>query len=308
MRIITHVWAMFLTIIVTLPLACQIQKTDTGKIDFYPDFPSAYVVPRHIEVWLPEHYSRGGKFAVVYMHDGQMLYDAAITWNKQSWNVDSTASVLMSAGKIKDCIIVGIWNEQNTRHQDYFPAKPFNFLTNEEKKWVTTEMLKTGRTTEEFSVYSDDYLRFIVRELKPFIDSVYNVDTSKENTFIAGSSMGGLISMYALLEYPNVFGGAACLSTHWPGVFTDVNNPIPAKFAEYIRSRLPELKENTIYFDYGDQTLDAMYPPYQAMVDQVMKEYPTELWRSKFFPGADHSEKAWSKRFGDVLIYLCSKE
>lgn len=299
---------MFFIIMFTVPLASQIQKTDRGKIVFYPDFPSRYIVPRHIEIWLPEHYSSGGKFAVLYMHDGQMLYDAGTTWNKQSWNVDSTASALMSSGKIKDCIIVGIWNDQSTRHKDYFPAKPFNILTAEEKKWVTSELLKNGRATEEFTVYSDDYLRFIVEELKPFIDSVYNVNTNKQNTFIAGSSMGGLISMYAVFEYPDIFGGAACLSTHWPGVFTVENNPVPDAFVSYIKSGLQNLRSNKIYFDHGDQTLDALYPPLQAKVNLAMQFYPEQFWVSRFFPGTDHSEKAWRERFGDVLVYLCSKE
>lgn len=289
-------------------VVCQVQRTDSGRIDYFPDFPSKHVVSRNIEIWLPSHFENGKKFSVLYMHDGQMLYDAGTTWNKQSWNVDSTASYLMESGLTKDFIIVGIWNDQGTRHRDYFPAKPFNMLSTEEKKWVTTELLKMGRITEEFVVYSDDYLRFIVQELKPFIDSKYDVMTDKDHTFIAGSSMGGLISMYAMFEYPEVFGGAACLSTHWPGVFTVENNPIPEKFVSYVRSRLAALKNNKIYFDHGDQTLDALYPPLQARVDQAMQAYPKGLWTSRFFPGADHSEKAWADRFGEALLFLLKKE
>lgn len=63
---------------------------------------------------------------------------------------------------------------------------------------------------------SDHYLEFLVAELKPFIDSQYRTLPGQPHTFIMGSSMGGLISLYATLEYPHIFAGAGCLSTHWP--------------------------------------------------------------------------------------------
>ena len=77
-----------------------------------------------MEVWLPEGYSTNKKYAVLYMHDGQMLYDANTSWNKQSWDVDDVATKLMHEGKVKDFIVVGIWNGGKTRHSDYFPQKP----------------------------------------------------------------------------------------------------------------------------------------------------------------------------------------
>jgi hypothetical protein len=288
-------------------LQAQIQKTDSGTIELYPDFKSKYVTSRHIEVWLPSHFKKGQDVSVLYMHDGQMLYDYTSTWNQQSWNVDSTAAALMSAGKIKDCIIVGIWNGGETRHKDYFPEKPFLCLKEVEKKWVQEELKKAGRTTEVFEPVSDDYLKCLVFEIKPFIDSVYQLSGTKNKTFISGSSMGGLISMYAIMEYPDVFGGAACLSTHWPGVFNMEGNPVPQAFTNYIGGRLPLLKDNRLYFDYGDGTLDALYPPLQKEVDKVLTSYPESLWTSRFFPGKDHSEKAWAERFGSVLLYLLGK-
>ena len=112
-------------------------------------------------------------------------------------------------------------------------------------------------------VNSDNYLKFIVKELKPFVDKNFSVSSDKANTFIAGSSMGGLISLYAICEYPDVFEGAACLSTHWPGVFNADHNPIPKAFMDYLKKHLPDPKTHKIYFDYGDQTLDAMYGPFQ---------------------------------------------
>jgi predicted alpha/beta superfamily hydrolase len=142
-------------------------------------------------------------------------------------------------------------------------------------------------------------LKFIVNELKPFIDKNYAVHKDRANTFIAGSSMGGLISMYAICEYPKIFGGAACLSTHWVGTFTLENNPMPEAFLTYLRHNLPSPKKHKLYFDYGDQTLDALYPEIQRKADKVIisKGFTSANWISKYFPGEDHSEKAWSKRF-----------
>jgi predicted alpha/beta superfamily hydrolase len=165
---------------------------------------------------------------------------------------------------------------------------------------------RAGRTKDVFKPTSDRYLKFIVKELKPYIDRTYSVKTDRAHTFIAGSSMGGLISMYAICEYPAVFGGAACLSTHWVGTFTLENNPVPDAFITYLRKKLPDPKNHKIYFDCGDQTLDALYPEIQKQVDNVMKNkgFTESNWVTKYFPGEDHSEQAWSKRLHIPLAFL----
>jgi predicted alpha/beta superfamily hydrolase len=166
-----------------------------------------------------------------------------------------------------------------------------------------------GRIKEMFKPQSDNYLKFIVKELKPYIDQKYSVYTNSENTYIAGSSMGGLISMYAMCEYPKIFGGAACLSTHWVGTFTLENNPVPDSFIDYLSKNLPDPSDHKIYFDCGDQTLDALYPPIQKKVDRVMTAtgYHENNWITKYFPGDDHSEKSWNKRLNIPLEFLFKK-
>ncbi|QBZ97995.1 alpha/beta hydrolase [Flavobacterium sangjuense] len=284
-------------------------KVTSGKIERFPNFKSQYVDARNVDVWLPDGYSPNKKYAVLYMHDGQALYDASTTWNKQAWEVDETAGKLNSEGKVKKFIVVGIWNISEKRHPEYFPQKPYENLTKTQKDTITAQLQKAGRTTAVFKPYSDLYLKFLVTELKPFIDHNFSTLTDKDNTFIAGSSMGGLISMYAICEYPEVFGAAACISTHWPGVFASENNPIPDAFYAYLRKKLPNPKTNRIYFDYGDQTLDAMYPPLQQKVDIIMNEkgFTSENWITKFFPGENHSEEAWQKRLHIPLEFLLKK-
>lgn len=287
----------------------NLPQVSSGTIQRIADFPSRYVNTRHVDVWLPPHYDLSKKYAVLYMHDGQMLYDSSATWNKTSWNVDDVAAFLLKADKVKPFIVVGIWNGGKSRHPDYFPQKPFELLTKEEKNFVTGQLQNSGRTTEIFQPQSDNYLKFIVTELKPYIDEYYPTRKGRKDTFIAGSSMGGLISLYAICEYPEVFGGAACLSTHWPGIFTMDNNPVPGAFVNYLQNNLPDSKNHKIYFDYGDQTLDAMYPPLQKQVDEVMmaKGFKDKNWITRYFPGENHSEIAWNKRLDIPLLFLLKK-
>lgn len=279
-----------------------------GHVERITDFPSEFISKRNVDVWLPENYSKSKKYAVLYMHDGQMLYDATITWNKQEWGVDEVMSKLIKENEIIETIVVGIWNS-STRHSDYFPQKPFEALPDTYKEYLMSINRDTNNPLFETEVQSDNYLKFLVEEVKPYIDKKYATKMDSDNTFVMGSSMGGLISMYALCEYPNVFGGAACMSTHWPGAFDTKNNPIPMAFLSYLSENLPNPDTHKIYFDYGTATLDALYEPYQVQVDSVMKmkSFTDSNWQTLKFEGADHSENSWKKRLDNPLNFLLNK-
>jgi predicted alpha/beta superfamily hydrolase len=285
-------------------------KVVSGTIERMENFKSNYVTPRNIDVWLPENYSAEKKYNVLYMHDGQMLFDAETTWNKQSWDADDVLSKLLKEGKIQDVIIVGMASDGNTRHIDNFPQKAFESLTLQQQDSIYNASRGNGQSVfNNGKVNSDNYLKFIVKELKPIIDKKYSVYTDAKHTFIAGSSMGGLISMYAICEYPKVFGGAACLSTHWPGIFAVENNPIPNAFFEYLKKHLPNSNNHKIYFDYGTATLDAIYEPLQLQVDEIMKAkgFTSKNWTTQKFEGEEHSEKAWNKRLFIPVEFLLKK-
>jgi len=295
----------------SIPTKAQdsLPKVVSGKIVRIKNFQSKYITSRNIDIWLPERYSDSAKYSVLYMNDGQMLYDPEQTWNKQAWDIDDIASELFKNNSIKKFIVVGIWNDSETRHPDYFPQKPYESLSQTEKDTITLQLQRKGRTKETFKPQSDNYLKFIVNEVKPFIDKNYSVYTNRENTCIMGSSMGGLISLYAICEYPKVFSGAACLSTHWVGTFSLENNPIPNAFLIYLTKNLPSPNLHKIYFDCGDQTLDALYPDIQNKVDSMMvvKGYNNNSWITKYFPGENHSEQAWKKRLHIPLEFLFKK-
>jgi predicted alpha/beta superfamily hydrolase len=282
-----------------------VSKHVKGQVIRHENFDSKFIKSRHVDVWLPKNFRKNKNYAVVYMHDGQMLFDSTQTWNKQAWEVDKMATDLMKSKLTRDFIVVGIWHIPENRHADYFPQKPYDLILPEQKDKINQELMSKGRIKETFQPNSDNYLKFIVQELKPFIEKNYGVSAIKSDNFIMGSSMGGLISMYAVMEYPDIFGGAACLSTHWIGTWQDEDNPIPNAFAHYVDQKLPTLTQNKFYFDYGDQTLDALYPKHQQKIDVLLeKNYNKRLWQSLYFPGQDHSENAWKKRLNAPLTFL----
>jgi enterochelin esterase-like enzyme len=284
----------------------QVPTVSSGKLVQLDSFPSKFVHPHSVSVWLPEDYSPSRKYAVLYMHDGKALFDSTIMWNKQEWQVDETMGRLLAERKLQQTIVVGIWNGEARRHAEYFPQQPFYSLP--QKVRDSLYQLKRFGEIPLFgdTVQSDSYLRFLVEELKPYVDSTFSTQSDRKHTFVAGSSMGGLISFYAMCEYPSVFGGAACFSTHWPGVFAVENNPVPEAFLKYLQKKLPDPRSHRLYFDFGDQTLDSLYAPFQAQVDVIVqaKKYKSKQWQTVFYPGEDHSERAWSKRFGTAMQFL----
>jgi enterochelin esterase-like enzyme len=281
----------------------------SGRVERVALFESAYIPARCIDIWLPASYDAKTPHAVLYMHDGAMLFDSSITWNNQEWGVDETITQLMGEQKIGPVIVVGIWNAGRERHSEYFPEKAFNKLSAAlQDSFVNKAERSEGIPLFNAKPRADAYLKFLVNELKPYMDAKYSTLKNVEHTFIAGASMGGLISMYALCEYPTVFGGAACMSTHWPGGFSN-DNLLFSEIRNYMKENLPVNSSHRLYFDYGTETLDEIYEPYQQSIDSLMMEkgYSESNWKTMKFEGDDHSEKSWSKRFRNPILFLVGK-
>ena len=294
----------------SFPIFAQLPVVHSGKIVQIQNFHSNYVTPRNIDVWLPENYSPQKKYAVLYMNDGQMLFDSSITWNKQEWGVDETVSALIAQKRINECIVVGIYNGGKNRHIEFTPQKPFNQLPlSFRQQLLDSAKRPNGNMIFSGEVMSDKYLAFVVQELKPYIDSAFSTKRNRANTMMMGSSMGGLISIYAICEYPEVFGAVGCLSTHWPVIFFDTDHYFSSAMNEYMQQHLPNPKTHKIYFDYGNKTLDSMYKPYQEKVDAIMMKagYHKKNWITKEFLGDDHSEQSWRKRLTIPLLFLMQR-
>lgn len=266
----------------------------TGTLVSYQDFPSAHVAARNVDVWLPPGYASnpGKRYPVLYLHDGQNLFDPSLSFYSQTdWGVDEAMTKLIAEGRVREAIVVGVWNTP-LRLQEYMPRKP-----------VTGASLAIGIEGMDDlpadSIVSDQYLAFLVEELKPFIDANYRTRRGRSDTFVMGSSMGGLISLYAVAEYPHVFGGAGAVSTHWP-----IGNGI---VIDWLATHLPDPRTHRLYFDHGTATLDAQYAPYQRRMDAIVRAagyVEGDNFMTRVFEGADHSERAWRRRVDIPLEFL----
>jgi predicted alpha/beta superfamily hydrolase len=283
----------------------QVPKVSSGRIERIDSFPSKYIDTRNIDVWLPPGYPAAGKYDVLYMHDGQMLFDSTITWNRQEWQVDETISRLITEKKIRPVIVVAIPNNGRLRMAEYFPQKAARKLPVQARDSLLKDV--GGK------LLADQYLSFLVKELKPFIDSAYATNASKAHTFIAGASMGGLISLYAICQYPRSFGGAACISTHWPGSFRGLNDGGLTfnAISNFVKKELPSVHtRHLLYMDHGDKTLDSFYTLLQPKIDSLInsKGYKKNQFLSRIFPEADHSEISWAARLDQPMLFLLGKK
>ena len=255
-----------------------------------------------VDVWTPNGYSKDVKYPVIYMHDGQNLFDANSTWNHQAWEIDSVMGALLDADSIKPAIIVGVYSVDTTRLSDLMPEKPLQYLTTDSIKFFIDSYMCKGLYR------ADEYLAFIVNTLRPVINANYSVDPSFRSTAIMGSSMGGLISIYGLCEYPEVFGAAGCLSTHWSGAINR-NDDFPNAMRQYLIESLPLSSVHQLYMDCGDKTIDSVYIPYfhamNALADSI--GFDDGRLMTPFFPGHAHEERAWASRVAEPLKFILRK-
>jgi len=299
-RLLTALFLQWIT--VTALAADPLPSVVSGRIERIASLSSQHVSARHIDVWLPPGFDRNRQYPVVYMHDGQALFDPSVNWNKQAWQIDRVAGQLIQDGQIEPAIIVGIWNAGALRAAEFLPQQAMQFLPAAKRQ----SLMQTRALPE---LMADRYLKFLVEELKPEIERRYPVRKDAASTMLMGSSMGGLISLYAMSEYPQVFGAAACLSTHWTGTF-EQNASVPLALFQYWSGKLPDPASHRLYMDYGTETLDALYPVHQQFFDVLAKEkgYTGEHYLSRAFPGAAHTETDWSVRLAVPLRFLLAKQ
>jgi len=261
-----------------------------GQLDTLGVLDSQHIMPRQVDVWLPESYSvqSDRSYPVVYMHDGQNLFQDELSFIGVSWGMDIAMTKVARGNEGRTAIVVAIWNTP-LRVSEYMPQKPLE---------KSPELLKAF-SREEGTPCSDAYLAFLTRELIPLINQRYRTIKDAADTFIAGSSMGGLLSLYAVCEFPQFFGGAACLSTAWPVAQGVVVNDL--------EQRLPPPGRHRFYFDLGTEGLDATYPAYQKRVDSTLGScgyVKGRDWTTVLFEGDEHSERAWRKRVHIPMTFL----
>jgi predicted alpha/beta superfamily hydrolase len=270
-------------------LQAQEQHTLTGEFRSHKNFHSSFLsTDRDVLVYLPPGYDVDKKkhYPVLYMHDGQNLFDGATSFIKGAeWHVDETAQSLIEERTIQPVIIVGIYNAGSDRIDEYTQTPDPKY--------------KGG--------HADAYGRMIVEELKPFIDSNYRTLKDARNTGLGGSSLGGLVSLYLALKYPSVFGKAAIIS---PSVWWDKKEIV--REVEILKKR-PRLR---IWLDTGtkeggDETEAAgTTANARALRDALIAKGWKESKDLKYFEavGAEHNERAWEQRVGPMLKFLFPRQ
>lgn len=263
----------------------------TGTIERV-EIPAAGIAQRDVDVWLPASYATSPerRYPVLYMHDGQNVFDPDTSYVGWDWGADEALTAMDA-----EVIVVAVHNIPAVRIYDYFPEKAAD---------TYGEALRAQFPEFDRDVLTGDaYLAYLTGTVKPAIDARYRTLPEREHTSIMGSSMGGLISLYAISEYPEVFGAAGMVSTHFPiadGVLVDW-------FAE----RLPDPATHRLYFDFGTETLDHNYEGFQDRMDAAVERagyVRGENWTTRKFEGHDHSERAWRSRITVPLHFLLRGE
>lgn len=241
---------------------------------------------RDIVVWLPPGYGDARRrHPVIYFQDGQNIFDPATAFLGQAWQAGERATELIRRGAITPPIMVGIYNTGFNRMNEYAPTRA------EFTGWDGEKCRSTGDAKR--------YAKFVVAELKPFIDARYLTLPGPRTTSLVGSSMGGLVSLYTALWHPRVFGAVAALS---PSLWWD-NRVVFRDFG-----RLTRRPETRLWLDTG--TAEPGWEAAPLFRDTLVAAGWTQGVDLEYreYPGAEHGEKAWAARIGDVLKFLVGRE
>jgi predicted alpha/beta superfamily hydrolase len=253
-----------------------------GTIRVHPSFPSRNVAPRDVQVYLPPGYERetSRHYPVLYLHDGQNVFDAASMG--MEWQVDETAEALIRAGRIEPLIVVAVANT-DARRDEYTP-------TSVERKQPDGVISKGGGK-------ANLYGRFLIEELKPFIDGTYRTRGDAASTTLGGASLGGLVSVWLALEHPQVFGNALAVS---PAIRWD-DYVLLKKIAA-----LPRVVPVRVWVDIGSLEGEEAVSGARRLRDALEEKG----WRRGFDleyleqEGGQHDEISWGSRVEGMLSFL----
>jgi predicted alpha/beta superfamily hydrolase len=250
-----------------------------GQLRKHESFRSRFLRnQRDLVVYLPPGYDNQHftKFPVLYLHDGQNLFDRSTSFGGQDWNVHGAADHMIGIGAVAPLIIVGIYNTGKSRIHEYTPTK--------------APKLGGGR--------ADRYGKFLIEEVMPFIQREYRAAPDPRVTGIGGSSLGGLVSLYFGLKLPHTFGKIAALS---PSVWW--HQRMIARFAA---TAAPVDSRPQIWLDIGTKEGPRIVPDVEQFRDILLRKG----WREgadlhyERIEGGEHNEAAWSQRINRVLQFL----
>jgi len=261
----------------------------TGEIRMHASMRSALqkdLLPRNVSVWLPPGYSHplnaDRHYPVLYMQDGQNLFDPSTAFLGREWRADEVATELIHRGAIPPIIIVGIWNTPD-RVSDYTPDVDMDDSRGDGKP--------VGCGGE-----GKRYLHWLTTELKPFIDTNYRTKRGRESTAIMGSSLGGIIALAAAEQHATTFALVAAVS---PSLWWNKGSVI-----ERWKARAPVV--DRLWVDMGDQERAGLCEQLSSFEHAARPAYGRHM-HVEIVPGGTHDEPSWSARLGRTLTFLFSE-
>ena len=239
---------------------------------------------RRVDLWVPD--AGRPPFPVLLMHDGQNLFEPENSFGGKTWRIAEAVSELTEfAGNLP--VIIGPWNSGPNRAAEYAPQDVLEEF-NEPYEFVGVQVEKP--------LLGNNYQKELVEEIVPAVAEIVELRTDPNWVAIGGSSMGGLASLYAISKYPDFYGTALSLSTHFP--MSTLN------FVEQFMSIIPDSKTgHRIWLDHGTTELDATYSKHHDLAIEKLHQrgYAHPQLQSHIYPGTGHNENDWSLRIKHIL-------
>ncbi|MGC1634994.1 MAG: alpha/beta hydrolase-fold protein [Candidatus Acidiferrales bacterium] len=262
-------------------LTAELAAAGPGQLRKHEKFSSRFLSKkRDLIVYTPGIYEKRPdlKFPVLYLEDGQNLFDPATSFIPgQYWRVGETADALIAQGAIQPLVIVGIYNTGKQRLAEYTPTRD--------------RKLGGGK--------ADKYGRLLVETLQPFIESRYRIAQGPANKGLGGSSLGGLLTIYLGMQYPQVFGKLAVLS---PSVWWNQRAILKSVATAKLPPQRPRIWLDVGTNEGGTRTVENVTSLRDALVQKGWQEI--RVLHVEIFPGAQHNESAWAQRVSPFLQFL----
>ena len=267
----------FVILLSTLVISCEqpFEGQITGTVKYHRDIMGEGLLDRDLIVWLPPGYdiNTEQRYPVLYMQDGQNIFDPETSYPGVDWAIDESADRLIGAGTIAPMIVVGIYNSSD-RNDEYSPGELGNA-----------------------------YMDFIVNVVKPLVDTTYRTQPERQHTLVGGSSSGGTISFMLAWDHPEVFAGAIVMSPAFkvgPGMdFSEFD------FIGYFEATREKTRDVFFYIDNGGVELDVILQPGIEEMLASLERWGYQEGKDWVFihdPTAKHFESEWAKRFPDALV------
>ena len=270
---------------------------------------------RKIQIYYPNNKKIDSDTLFIFMNDGEELFNAAESWHNMEWGIDEKIEEMNLNESELNFVIIAIHSakkgnrffvDETKRYAEYFPKESIPYFDSGFKKRRYQEWVNNN------NLY---YLEFLTEDVIPFVEEKFDISLNNKNLGIIGASMGGLAALNALIEHPDLFGFAGCISTHWVGIkpFEYVLLPLVGKIngdddtanaiISYIEDNITNIDDQKIYFDHGTIGLDSLYSTPQGRVNKIL-DSKSKDYKYLVFEGYDHYAPEFGSRFDSVLEYL----